>query len=107
MSLGAAQEARADDLVIVFKVTDRGAERSAIHYFSSKKARFDQGDRVSLVDFASGEVSSLWMRRKQYTQATFTEIEQGMSSSAQMEKAMEGIPESLRDKMAGDTRKEV
>jgi len=108
MSLVAPRKARAEDLTIVFKITDKGGERAATHYFTAQKARFDQGDHVTLVDFSAGRVSNLSMRRQQYSETTFAEIEQAMSStSAQMEKAMAGIPESLRDKMAGDPSKQV
>jgi hypothetical protein len=48
------------------------------------------------------------VRKKQYSETTFTEVEQAMTSmSAQMEKAMAGLPGGLREKMMSDATREA
>jgi len=107
-SLAVSSPARADDLTIVFRMTEKGAERVATHYFTAALSRFDQGDRATIVDFATGRVVNIHMKKKQYSETTFGEIEQAMSSmSSQMEKALAGIPEGLRNQMMGDASREV
>ncbi len=78
------------------------------HTFTAAMARFDQGDRATIVDFATGRVVNLHMKKRQYSETTFGEIERAMSSmSSQMEKALAGIPEGLRNQMMGDASREV
>lgn len=97
-----------DDLAIVFRVTGPDWERTATHHYSATKVRFDQGDQATLVDFTSGRIVNIWMKKKEYSETTFAEIEQAMNSvSAEMEKAMAGIPEGLRKKMMGDADRDV
>ncbi len=97
-----------EDLTIVFRVRSLGEDRVATHYYSKSRGRCDQGDEATLVDLESGRILSLSMKKKQYSETTFPEIESAMTElSAQMEKAMAGIPDDLRRKMMGDALKEV
>ena len=103
-----AAASAAEDLTIVFKVTGPGEDRGATQYFTPTRVRFDQGDEATVVNFADGRVLNISMKKKQYSETTFAEIEQAMTTvSAEMEKAMAGIPEGLRNKMMGDASKEV
>ena len=103
-----APAARAEDLTIVFRTMGQGGEQTATHYFTSTRVRLDQGEEATIVDFSTGTVVSVSLKKKQYAETTFAEIERAMTSmSAEMEKAMAGIPESLRSKMMGDAAKEV
>lgn len=89
-------------------MTEKGGERAVTHYFTPTRARFDQGDKATIVDFAAGRVVNLSMKKRQYSETTFARIEQAMTStSAQMEKALAGIPEGLRHQMMGDATQEV
>lgn len=107
-SLAVSSPARADDLTVVFRMAEKGGERVVTHYFTAGMARFDQGDRATIVDFATGRVVNIHMKKRQYSEITFGEIKQAMSSmSSQMEKALAGIPESLRNQMMGDASREV
>lgn len=107
-SLAASSPVPADDLTIVFRMAEKGGERVVTHYFTAGMGRFDQGDRATIVDFATGSVVTIHMKKRQYSETTFAEIEQAMTSmSSQMEKALAGIPESLRNQMMGDASREV
>ena len=89
-------------------MAEKGGERVVTHYFTAAMGRFDQGDRATIVNFASGRVVNISMRKQQYSETTLAEIERAMTSmSAQMEKAMAGIPEGLRNQMMGDASQEV
>ncbi|MBK5255655.1 MAG: hypothetical protein JJE39_06450 [Vicinamibacteria bacterium] len=100
--------AQPEGLTIVFAVTNQGGERAVTHYYTANRARLDLGDTETLVDFGTGRVISISHRKKQYSETTFEEIEEAMTSvSAEMEKAMAGIPRDLRAKMMGDAAREV
>lgn len=107
-SLAASSPVRADDLTIVFRMAEKGGERVVTHYFTADRGRLDHGDLATIVDFTTGSVVSIHMKKRQYSETTFAEIERAMSSmSSQMEKALAGIPESLRNQMMGDASREV
>ncbi len=108
LGLAASSMARGEDLTIVFKVVEKGGEHAATHYFTATRARFDQGDHATIVDLAAGRILNVSWRKKHYSETTFAEVELALTSrSAQMEKAMAGLPENLRDKMTGEDAKEV
>ena len=97
-----------EGVTIVFRISGPDWEKTATHYYTASKVRFDQGDVATVVDLATGRIVNVLMARKQYSETTFEEIEQAMTSvSAQMEKAMAGIPEGLRKKMMGDAARDV
>lgn len=97
-----------EGVTIVFRVSGPDWEKTATHYYTATKVRFDQGDAATVVDFATGRIVNILVAKKQYSETTFEEIEQAMTSlSAQMEKAMAGIPEGLRKKMMGDAALDV
>lgn len=107
-SFAAAPSSGAEDLTIIFRMSGPGGDQTATHYYAAGRARLDQGDDGAIVDFALGRMANISNRTRQYSETTFAEIEQAMNSmSAEMEKAMEGIPEGLRHKMMGDALKEV
>lgn len=97
-----------EGVTIVFRVSGPDWEKTATHYYTASKVSFDQGDAATVVDLATGRIVMMSMTKKQYSETTFVEIEQAMTSvSAQMEKAMAGIPEGLRKKMMGDAERDV
>jgi hypothetical protein len=100
--------ARAEDLTVVFKTTGSNGEQTVTHYYSADRVRFEQGEKATVVHLDSGRIVNISSRRKQYSETTFAELEQAMTSvSAQMEKAMAALPEGLRQKMLGDAAREV
>jgi hypothetical protein len=108
LGLAVSLSVQADDLTIVFRMTGPGGEGVATHTFTATRVRFDHGDEATLVDFETGRMVSLSIRMKEYSETTFAEVERAMTSmSAEMEKAMAGIPEGLRSKMMREAAKEV
>lgn len=100
--------ARAEDLTVRFKTNGPNGEQRATHYYSAERVRFDQGEESTVVYLDSGRILNISSRRKQYSETTFAELEQAMTSvSAQMEKAMAALPEGLRLKMMGDAGREA
>ncbi len=107
-SFADAPSGGAEDLTIVYRKSGQGGDQTATHYYAADRVRLDQGDDGVIVDFALGRIVNIANRKRQYSETTFAEIEQAMSSiSAEMEKAMAGIPEGLRHKMMGEAAKEV
>jgi hypothetical protein len=108
LGLAGSLSVRADDLTIVFRMTGPSGEGVATHTFTATRVRFDHGDEATIVDLETGRIVNLSIRMKQYSEATFAEVERAMTSmSAEMEKAMAGIPEDLRNKMMREAAKEV
>ena len=100
--------ARAEDLTVVFRTTGPNGEQTVTHYYSADRVRFEQGEESTVVYLVSGRIVFISSRRKQYSETTFAELEQAMTSvSAQMEKAMAALPEGLRQKMMGDAGRDV
>ncbi len=108
LGLARTPEASASDLTIVFRVRGISEDRVTTHYYSVDHVRFDQGDEATVIDLQSGKIVNVSNSKKQYSETTIAEIEQAMTSvSAEMERAMAGIPEALRHKMMGDAGREV
>lgn len=100
--------ARAEDLTIVFRTSGPEGEQQVTHYYTPDHIRFDQGEASTVVDLGSGRIVNISKLKKQYSETTFAELEQAMTSvSTQMEKAMAALPEGLREKMLGDAAREV
>lgn len=103
-----AASAGAADLTIVYKASGMGGERASTHVYTAQKARFSDGDTDTIVDFASGTVTTLNHKKKEISEITFDAIEKAVAqASAQMEQAMAGMPAALRGRMMGDAGKEV
>lgn len=95
--LAALPVAAADDLTIVFK-DGKGALQT--QYFTSNKMRHNMGDRDSIMDFATGTITSIDKKKKEYSQVTVEQMEAAMKqASAQMEQAMAKVPPEMREKM--------
>ena len=87
----------AEDLTIVFK-TNTGAVQT--QYFTSNKARHNMGDRDSIMDFATGTITTIDHKKKEYSEVTLAEMEAAMKqAAAQMEQAMAKVPPEMREKM--------
>ena len=87
----------AEDLTIVFK-DGKGALQT--QYFTANKMRHNMGDRDSIMDFATGTITSIDNKRKEYSQVTLDQMEAAMKqAAAQMEQAMAGVPPEMRAKM--------
>lgn len=87
----------AEDLTIVFK-DGKGALQT--QYYTSSKARHNMGATDSIMDFATGTITSIDNKKKEYSQITLEQMEAAMKQmSAQMEQAMAKVPPEMRAKM--------
>ena len=93
----AALPVAAEDLTIVFK-TDKGAVQA--QYYTSSKARHNMGDQDSIMDFATGTITTIDNKKKEYSQFTLDQMEAAMKqAAAQMEQAMAKVPPEMRAQM--------
>ena len=96
-ALTALPAAAAEDLTIVFK-DGKGALQT--QYFTSNKMRHNMGDRDSIMDFATGTITSIDNKKREYSQVTLEQMEAAMKqASAQMEQSMAKVPPEMREKM--------
>jgi uncharacterized protein DUF4412 len=95
--LAALPVAAAEDLTVVFK-DGKGAVQT--QYFTSNKMRHNMGDRDSIMDFATGTITSIDNKKREYSQVTLEQMEAAMKqASAQMEQSMAKVPPEMREKM--------
>jgi hypothetical protein len=102
--LTALPVAAAEDLTIVFK-DGKGALQT--QYFTSTKMRHNMGDHDSIMDMATGTMTSIDNKKKEYSQITVEQMEavmkqaeaQAKQAQAQMEQAMAKVPPEMRQKM--------
>jgi uncharacterized protein DUF4412 len=97
--LGLPLRGAADDLTIVSTVTTpRGTTRTQTQYISTSRMRLSDGERDTIVDLASGRVTLLDPRRKQYSETSLGELRAFLD---QMDAAMAGRP--IFDRSIGAT----
>jgi len=97
--LAFAVPASAEDLTITMKSTDGS---TATHYFTKDRIRMNSGKTDTMLDFASGKITTIDHQKKEYSEMTVAEIDAAMQGmAAQMEQAMASIPPQMREKMAG------
>lgn len=103
----AALPLAAGDLTIVYKTVDNGKPGTATDYFAGGKARFGDQERETILDSATGTITTVDHEKKQYSQFTLAEMEAAMQQAAaqmesarkQQEEAMKNMPPALREKM--------
>ena len=62
--------------------------------------RHNMGDRDSIMDFATGTITSIDNKKKEYSQVTLEQMEAAMKqAAAQMEQSMAKVPPEMREKM--------
>ena len=89
----------AEDLTIVSTVTTpRGTVRTQTQYISSSRMRLSDGERDTIVDLASGKVTLLHPRRKEYSETSLDELRAFLD---QIDAAMAGRP--IFDRSIGTT----
>jgi uncharacterized protein DUF4412 len=89
----------AEDLTIVSTVTTpRGTKRTQTQYVATSRMRLSDGERDTIVDLASGKVTLLDTRRKEYSETSLEEVRAFLD---QIEKAMAGRP--IFDRSIGTT----
>jgi hypothetical protein len=108
LSFGAgllAVPALAQDLTLVYKETEGGATSS--RYFTKEKMRTSSPESDTIVEYASGKITTIDHKKKEYSEFTLAEAEARMKEaaaemekqSAQMKQQMESMPPAVREKI--------
>jgi hypothetical protein len=98
---------QADDLTIVSKQTHGdGASVNTTSYYSSEKMRTTSGEGAEAIfDFASGNITMINHKNKEYSVMTRQEMEALAAhldaQTKKMEEQMASMPPAVREKMAG------
>lgn len=101
--------ALAEDLTIVFKVTNKDGVGTATHYMGSERWKMSDANSDVMMEFASRKMTMADHKKKEYWEATLDELNAQMQQMAaqmeeqmkKMDEQMKGLPPALRDKMAG------
>jgi hypothetical protein len=104
--LAAATAVSAEDLTIVSNFTaGKGGGSTSTQYMTSDKLRTSDGQTDSIVDFASGKITMIDHKKKQYSEMTAEEIsaafEKMNAQMKQMEEQMKNAPAFLKKTMGG------
>ena len=91
-----AVPALAEDLTITFKTTGSSGAGTSTSYYSSEKMRTGHGDSETIVEYATGKITSIDHKKKEYSEITLAEMEQ---ANAQMKQQMASMPPAVREKM--------
>jgi hypothetical protein len=97
----------AEDLTIVSKQTHgEGAATTTTSYFSSEKMRTSSTEGAEAIfEFASGNITMIDNKKKEYSIMTRAEMEAMMAQmeaqAKQLESQMAAMPPAVREKMAG------
>ncbi len=99
-----AAPALAEDVVVVFKTEGPGGPGISTQYYSRERMRTADGQRDTIFEYASGTITNIDHKKKEYSQITLAEVEEAMEAmSARMEQAkaqMEAMPAAMREQMA-------
>jgi hypothetical protein len=94
----------AEDVVVVFKTDGSGEAGTSTQYYSREHMRTTAGQQDTVFEYASGTITNIDHKKKEYSQITLAEIEEAMAAmNAQMEEAraqMEAMPAGMRERMA-------
>ena len=89
--------AAAEDITLVSKVTSgKGLTNTSTQYLSSTKIRTGDGDMDTIMDFASGKIVMVNVKKKEYSETTLEEMRAAMQK---LEASMAGNP--MMEKMMG------
>ena len=99
-----AASAFAEDVVVVFKTDGSGGAGTSTQYYSKEQMRTNEEQKDTVFEYASGTITNIDHKKKQYSQITLAEIEEAMKAmNAQAEQAraqMEAMPAAMRERMA-------
>ena len=98
-----AAHAPAEDLTVVYQTSGQGGGGTSTQYFASDRMRTSDGDSDMIYEFASGKMTTIDHKKKEYSEITVAELEAAMSSAnAEMEKMtaqLENMPPAMRERM--------
>lgn len=88
----------AQDLTITYKVTDGG---TSTHYFAKDRIRVNSGRSDTIMEFATGKITTIDHQKKEYSEMTVAEIDETMKNmNAQLEQMLSQAPPQMREQMA-------
>jgi hypothetical protein len=101
-----AAPAFTQDLTLVYKETG-GDGGTSSRYFTKEKMRTSDSARDTIIEYASGKITTIDHKKKEYYEVSLAEMEAQMkAASAEMEKAsadmkkqMESMPPAMREQM--------
>jgi hypothetical protein len=108
LSVSLAAAAAADDVTIVYNLTENGQPKgTATQYVSSERLRMTNPESDIIVEYASGRFIAIDHKKKEYWETTRAEMEKQLAQvSAQMEEqqkkmqeSMANLPPAMREKM--------
>jgi len=101
----AAVPLAAEDITIVSTVTTSRGTAAATSHMTSEQYRYSDAETDSIIEFASGRMTMIDRKKKQYWETTPQEMEAALqqieAQMAQMSEQMQQMPAFLRDKMGG------
>ena len=101
LALSLAPAAAADDVTIVYNLTENGQPKgTATQYVSSEKLRMSNPDGDLIIEYASGRMVSIDHKKKEYWETTRDEMTAQITQmNAKMEESMKNLPPAMREKM--------
>ena len=95
--------AAAEDLTIVSKTTGPDGAGTSTQYLSSERMRTSDGASDTIFEYATGKMTRIDHKKKQYSETTLAELEAAMrAASAETEKMtaqLAAMPPAMRQKM--------
>jgi hypothetical protein len=97
--------ARAQDLTLVYR--DSESRATSAQYFTKERVRSNSAEHDTIFEYATGKITNIDHKKKEYYEITFAEIEAQMKAAAaqmeqanaQMKQQMESMPPAMREKM--------
>jgi hypothetical protein len=100
-----AATASAEDVTIVSKATQGDKVGTTTSYYTAEKLRISTLESDGIVDYASGSITTIDHKKKEYSVMTKEEMEamaaQMDAKMKEMEAQMASMPPAIREKMAG------
>ncbi len=98
-----ALPAASEDLTIVSKTTGPDGDGTSTQYLSSERMRTSDGHGDLIFEYATGKMTQIDHKKKQYSETTLAELEAAMrAASGEMKKMaaqLEAMPPEMRKKM--------
>ena len=107
LTLASGAALAADDLTLVSRVTGKGdAPGVRTQYLSATKVRNADGDQDFVVDLASGTLTTIDHKKKEWSETTVAEMDAAMQrmsgqmagANAKMQEALAKMPPEMREK---------
>src|SRR5512134_2988776 len=108
LSLSLAAAAGAEDVTIVYNLTENGQPKgTATQYVSSERLRMSNPDNDIIVEYATGRLVSIDHKKKEYWETTRDEMNAQLAQmnakmeeqQKKMQEQLQNMPPAMREKM--------